>query len=124
MQNNGIVWGSIANGAPDELTWFNLTRIKDSFTISDAIRAEDCIYKIGDDDIEPVYVQTYHYDPKFQGFFKGEKKDMGGLKDITITATNITKIDDNPVALVKIRCRDDEDFTGTWIEFSELDMMR
>lgn len=124
MQNNGIVWGSIANGAPDELTWFNLTRIKDSFTICDAIRAEDCIYKIGDDDIEPVYLQTYHYDPEFHEFFKGEKKNMGGLKDITITATNITKIEDNPVALVKIRCRDDEDFTGTWIEFSELDMMR
>lgn len=124
MQNNGIVWGSIANGAPDELTWFNLTCIKDSFTISDTIRAVDCIYKIGDDDIEPVYVQTYHYDPEFHEFFNGEKKDMGGLKDITITSTNITKIDDNPVALVKIRCRDDEDFTGTWIEFSELDIMR
>lgn len=124
MQNNGIVWGSIANGVPDELTWFNLTCIKDSFTISDTTRAVDCIYKIGDDDIEPVYLQTYHYDPEFHEFFKGEKKDMGGLKDITITATNITKIDDNPVALAKIRCRDDEDFTGTWIEFSELDMMR
>lgn len=124
MINNGIVWGSIANGAPDELTWFNLTCIKDSFTISDTTRAEDCIYKIGYDDIEPVYVQTYYYDPDAHEFFDGEKKDMGGLKDITITATNITKIDDNPVALVKIRCRDDEDFTGTWIEFSELDVMR
>jgi len=124
MQNNGIVWGSIANGVPDELTWFNLTRIKDSFTINDTTRAVDCIYKIGDDDIEPVYLQTYYYDPDAHEFFKGEKKDMGGLKDITITATNITKIDDNPVALAKLRCRDDEDFTGTWIEFSELDMMR
>jgi hypothetical protein len=124
MHNNGIVWGSIANGVPDELTWFNLTRIKDSFTINDTTRAVDCIYKIGDDDIEPVYLQTYYYDPDAHEFFKGEKKDMGGLKDITITATNITKIDDNPVALAKLRCRDDEDFTGTWIEFSELDMMR
>ena len=124
MQNNGIVWGSIANGVPDELTWFNLTRIKDSFTIDDTMRAVDCIYKIGDDDIEPLYVQTYYYDPDSHEFFEGEKKDMGGLKDITITATNITKIEDHPVALVKIRCRDDEDFTGTWIEFSELDMMR
>lgn len=124
MQNNGTVWGSIANGAPDELTWFNLTRIKDSFTDSNTISAVDCIYKIGDDDIEPLYVQTYHYDSEFHEFFNGEKKDMGGLKYITITATNITKIDDNPVALVKIRCRDDEDFTDDWIEFSELDMMR
>ena len=124
MQNNGNVWGSIANGSPDELTWFNLTRIKESFTISGAIHAENCIYKIGDDDICDVYIQTYHYDPKFHGFFKGEKKNMGGLKDISIAATNITKINDKPIALVKIRCRDDEDFTGTWIEFSELDMMR
>ena len=124
MQNNGIIWGSIGNGVPDELTWFNLTRIKDSFKIDDTIRAVDCIYKIGYDDIEPVYVQTYYYDPDSHEFFDGEKKDMGGLKDITITATNITKIEDHPVALVKIRCRDDEDFTGTWIEFSELDMMR
>ena len=123
MQNNGIVWGSIANGAPDELTWFNLTCIKDSFTINDTVRAVDCIYKIGDRINEPLYVQTYHYDPEFHEFFNGEKKDMGGIKDITITATSITKIEDNPVALVKIRCRDDEDFTGTWIKYSDLRKM-
>ena len=120
MQKNGIVWGSIANGTPDELTWFNLTRIKDSFTISDAIRAEDCLYMISDDIVEPLYVETYYYDPKFHEFFNSEKNDMGGLKDITITATSIAKIEDSPVALVKIRCRDDEDFTGKWIKFSDL----
>lgn len=120
MQKNGIIWGSIANGAPDELTWFNLTRIKDSFTISDTIRAEDCLYKISDDIVEPLYVETYYYDPKFHEFFNSEKNDMGGLKNITITATSIAKIEDSPVALVKIRCRDDEDFTGKWIKFSDL----
>lgn len=125
MQQDGIVWGSIADGAPDELTWFNLTRIKDSLTLHDSALATDFVYKIGNDDInEPLYIQTYHIDPEFNEFYIGNKVDMGGLKDITITATSITKIDDNPVALVKIRCRDDEDFTGTWIEFSELDMMR
>ena len=120
MQKNGIVWGSIANGTPDELTWFNLTRIKDAFTISDAIRAEDCLYMISDDIVEPLYVETYYYDPKFHEFFNSEKNDMGGLKNITITATSIAKIEDSPVALVKIRCRDDEDFTGKWIKFSDL----
>ena len=120
MQKNGIVWGSIANGAPDELTWFNLTRIKDSFTICDAIRAEDCLYKTSDDIVEPLYVETYYYDPKLDEFFNSDKNDMGGLKNITITATSIAKIEDSPVALVKIRCRDDEDFTGKWIKFSDL----
>ena len=119
MQKNGIVCGSIANGAPDELTWFNLTRIKDSFTISDAMRAEDCLYKISDD-----YVETYYYDPKFHEFFNNEKNDMAGLKNITITATSIAKIEGRPVALVKIRCRDDEDFTGKWIKFSDLVKMK
>ena len=123
MQLNGIVWGSIANGAPDELTWFNLTRIKDSFTLCDTMRAVDCVYKIGEDMNEPVYIQTYLYDLVDAEFYNGEKVNMGGLKDITITATSITKIEDAPVALVKIRCRDDEDFTGTWIQFSELERM-
>jgi len=125
MQRDGIVWGSIANGAPDELTWFNLTRIKDSLTLHDSALATDFIYKIGNDDInESLYIQTYRIDPEFNEFYIGNKVDMGGLKDITIIATSITKIEDEPVALVKIRCRDDEDFTGSWIKFSDLDMVR
>jgi len=125
MQQNGIVWGSIADGAPDELTWFDLTRIKKSLTLHDSALATDFVYKIGNDDInEPLYIQTYRIDPEFNEFYIGNKVDMGGLKDITIIATNIAKIEDEPVALVKIRCRDDEDFTGSWIKFSDLDIMR
>lgn len=125
MQQDGIVWGSIADGAPDELTWFDLTRIKNSLTLHDSALATDFVYKIGNDDInEPLYIQTYHIDPEFNEFYIGNKVDMGGLKDITIIATNIAKIEDEPVALVKIRCRDDEDFTGSWIKFSDLDMVR
>ena len=117
---NGHVYGSIACGADDEISWYDLTEIKEKLNPC-ADSACNYVYEIDGDGIEPTYIETYARtvlsDNEFV-FFK--KVNMSGIKYITIVSTCITAIDNDPIALVKIRCRDDEDFTGTWIKYSDL----
>ena len=120
---NDCVYGSIACGADDEISWYDLTEIQNKLCPS-VDSACNYVYEIDGDGIEPTYIETYARtvlsDNEFVFF---NKVNLSGIKYITITSTCITVVDDEPIALVKIRCRDDEQFTGPWIKYSDLKKM-
>lgn len=122
---NGRVYGSIACGADDEISWYDLTAIQKKFNPC-VDSACNYVYEIDGDGIEPTYIETYArtvFNGKEDEYVFFNKVNMAGIKYITITSTYITVVDADPIALVKIRCRDDEQFTGTWIKYSDLKKM-
>ena len=116
---DGHVYGSIACGADDEISWYDLTAIKEKFNpCVDSVC--NYVYEIEGDGVEPIYIETYARVTDDE-FMLVNKHDMSGIKYITIIGTCITAIENmEPIALVKIRCRDDENFTGKWIKYSDL----
>ena len=118
------VYGSIACGADDEISWYDLTAIKEKLNPC-VDSAYNYLYEIEGDGIEPIYIETYARTVVDNEFVFAGKEDMSGIKYITITSTCIAAIENDdgdmePIALVKIRCRDDENFTGKWIKYSDL----
>jgi hypothetical protein len=118
------IYGSIACGADDEISWYDLTAIKEKLNPC-VDSAYNYLYEIEGDGIEPIYIETYARAVVDNEFVFAGKEDMSGIKYITITSTCIAAIENDdedmePIALVKIRCRDDENFTGKWIKYSDL----
>lgn len=117
---DGHIYGSIACGADDEISWYDLTEIKEKLNPR-VDSACNYVYEIDGDGIEPIYIETYARTVVDNEFVFAGKEEMSGIKYITITSTCITAIEDmEPIALVKIWCRDDENFTNNWIKYSDL----
>lgn len=122
IQDEGILWGSPEYWSEDA-SWFNLNDIRNMFRENIKPITEHVYMVPAEEDNYPRYIETYEHCIEDSMFVYNGKEDMQGLKYITILNTCISVTDDDhdtPVAFVKIRCRDDEDFTGTWIKFNDL----
>lgn len=122
MHDKGMLFGSIDYWS-DESKWFNLDDIRNMFR-ENIKPATEYVYMVpAEEDNYPRYIETYEHCIEDSMFVYNGKEDMQGLKYITILNTCISVTDDDrdtPVAFVKIRCRDDELFTGKWIKFNDL----